>query len=47
MVTDFLETSFWPTFNVADVADSGITVGEIMVGISVVRLALAGKRFVN
>jgi len=44
MVTDFLETSFWATFNIAD---SGITVGEIMFGICVIRLALIGKHSVN
>jgi len=41
MVTDFLETSFWATFNIAD---SGITVGEIMFAIFVIRLALIGGR---
>jgi len=35
-VTDFLSTGFWPAFNAAD---SGITVGAIMLAISFLRLA--------
>ncbi len=39
-VTDFLDTGFWPAFNVAD---SGVTVGAIMLAITILRLALKTK----
>ncbi len=38
-VIDFIYTSFWPTFNVAD---SCITVGVIVLGVSIVRAGKAG-----
>jgi signal peptidase II len=40
-VTDFIDAGFWPAFNIAD---SGITIGEIMIAISLLRLALAERR---
>jgi signal peptidase II len=39
-VTDFLDTGFWPAFNVAD---SGVTVGAIMLAITILRLATKEK----
>jgi signal peptidase II len=40
-VTDFVYTSFWPTFNVAD---SALTTGEIMVAIALLRYILAERK---
>jgi signal peptidase II len=40
VVTDFLDSGFWPAFNVAD---SGVTVGAIMLAISILRLALKSR----
>ncbi len=40
-VTDFIDPGFWPAFNAAD---SGITIGAIMLAISILRLALKEKR---
>lgn len=39
-VTDFIDPGFWPAFNVAD---SGVSVGAVMLAITVLRLALKGK----
>ncbi len=39
-VTDFVDPGFWPVFNVAD---SAISVGAVMVGISLIRFTLAEK----
>lgn len=39
-VTDFIDPGFWPAFNVAD---SGVTIGAIMLAVTVLRLALKGK----
>jgi signal peptidase II len=39
-VTDFLDTGFWPAFNAAD---SGITIGAVMIAITILRLALKEK----
>jgi signal peptidase II len=36
-VTDFIDVGFWPAFNAAD---SGISVGAVMIAISILRLAL-------
>ena len=40
-VTDFLDTRFWPSFNAAD---SGITIGAVMLAITFLRLAWKEKR---
>jgi len=40
-VTDFLDVGFWPAFNAAD---SGVTVGAIMLAITILRLAMKEKR---
>lgn len=40
-VTDFLDVGFWPAFNAAD---SGVTVGAIMLAITILRLAIKEKR---
>jgi signal peptidase II len=40
-VTDFLDPGFWPTFNAAD---SGVTIGTIMLAIAILRLAIKEKR---
>lgn len=40
-VTDFIDTGFWPTFNVAD---SAITIGAIMCVITLLRFALSARR---
>lgn len=39
-VTDFLDTGFWPSFNAAD---SGISVGAVMLAITFLRLAWKEK----
>jgi signal peptidase II len=39
-VTDFIDLGYWPAFNIAD---SCVTVGTIMLAITVLRLALKGK----
>jgi signal peptidase II len=39
-VTDFIDAGFWPAFNVAD---SGVTIGAVMLAITVLRLAMKGK----
>ena len=40
-VTDFIDVSFWPVFNIAD---SAITVGVIIIVFSLIRLAIAESR---
>jgi len=40
-VTDFLDPGFWPAFNAAD---SGVTIGAIMLAITILRLAMKEKR---
>jgi signal peptidase II len=40
-VTDFLDTGFWAAFNAAD---SGVTIGAIMLAITILRLAMKEKR---
>jgi signal peptidase II len=40
-VTDFLDVGFWPAFNTAD---SGVTIGTIMLAITILRLAVKEKR---
>jgi signal peptidase II len=40
-VTDFVDPGFWPVFNVAD---SAISVGAVMVGISLIRFTLAENK---
>ena len=40
IVTDFLDTGFWPAFNAAD---SGITIGAVMLAITFLRLAWKEK----
>jgi len=40
-VTDFLDVGFWPAFNAAD---SGVTIGTIMLAITILRLAVKEKR---
>lgn len=39
-VTDFLDPGFWPAFNAAD---SGVTIGAIMLAITILRLAMKEK----
>lgn len=41
VVTDFIDPGFWPAFNAAD---SGITIGAVMLAISILRLAWKEKR---
>ena len=40
-VTDFIDPGFWPAFNAAD---SGVTIGAIMLAITILRLAMKEKR---
>ncbi|MDP2919788.1 MAG: signal peptidase II [Dehalococcoidia bacterium] len=40
MVTDFIDPGFWPAFNAAD---AGISIGAVMLAISILRLALKEK----
>ncbi len=40
-VTDFIDPTIWPVFNVAD---SAISVGAVMVGISLIRFTMAEKK---
>lgn len=40
-VTDFIDPGFWPAFNVAD---SGISVGSVMTGVSLLRTAFLERK---
>jgi len=40
-VTDFIDPGFWPAFNVAD---SGISIGSVMTGISLLRTAFLERK---
>jgi signal peptidase II len=40
-VTDFVDTGFWPVFNIAD---SAISVGAVMVGLALISVAIKDRK---